>query len=231
MPATTRVRHTRTHDTIRGHTDKARGFTLIELILVIAIIGITFSLVLTNLGSSAFWRQDAAIRKLNELIRFLHHQAISDHRYYRLEFNLEEQTYRAGAMESDIMTRNDLTALVAADVDDITLELNAKLHPSLGETYMMIPPPDYPSLFDPVPFPEGAGVTWIRTMRGDHVALDGGTAYIQFSPQGFSEFAVVQLTMANGAPFTIVVNPFTGLTQTYNEHREFEWTYGKNRNS
>jgi hypothetical protein len=87
----------------------------------------------------------------------------------------------------------------------------------------MIPPPLFPSLAKPVPFPEGVTLTDVRTMRGMKTE---GTPYVHFSPRGFSEFCVIHLRLQNGSELTILVNPFTGLTEIYREYKDFEWTYG-----
>jgi hypothetical protein len=66
-------------------------------------------------------------------------------------------------------------------------------------------------------------------MRGLKPASEGGTAYMLFSPRGFSEFSVIHIVLSNGAPVTILVNPFTGGTEIYREYKDFKWTYGRNK--
>ena len=117
---------------------------------------------------------------------------------------------------------------IAQDAGNLSLELAAFLSPSSGATQTMIPPPSFPSLAEPVTLPQGVEFDDIKTMRGKHLAGEGGLAAILFSPRGFSEFSVIHL-LIGGEPVTILVNPFTGLTETYYEYKEFEWTYGRSR--
>ena len=52
------------------------GFTLIELIVVVLVLGAAMALVGLRLGTFNFWREEAFIRKISETITFLHHQAV-----------------------------------------------------------------------------------------------------------------------------------------------------------
>lgn len=202
-----------------------------------AIVALVFSLVLTKSSSYQFWKQEAAVRRLVELIRFLHYQAIADQAFYRLEFDLNNpelnnlDTYRVGRLVPDAFdeptTPSAVTAAAALGANQIEIELADFLNPSIGQSYYMIAPLDYPNLFEPVRLPEDFEITWVRTMYTELSRNEGGKIWVDFNPRGFSDFAVIHLTLINGAPRTIVINPFTGLTEVYNEHRELEWTYGR----
>lgn len=202
-----------------------RGFTLIELVVVILLIGAIATIVGLRTGSFTHWKEQGFIRKLSETIIFLHHQAVADQAFYRLEFDFDTRSYRVGVLKSEGESAE--LAELAAQVGNLSLELAAFLSPSLGETQTLIPPPSFPSLADPVPFSDDLVLTDIRTMRGKQAAKEGGKAYIMFSPRGFSEFAVLHFVRAGGAPLTILVNPFTGNTEIYYELKDFEWTYGR----
>ena len=52
---------------------------------------------------------------------------------------------------------------------------------------------------------------------------------IIFSPKGFVDFSVIHLYNDRGGEYTILVNPFTGFTEQYNEYKDFEWTYNDNK--
>jgi prepilin-type N-terminal cleavage/methylation domain-containing protein len=209
---------------MRSPTHRARGFTLIELVVVIAIISIVTVLVVVRSGSLDFWREQSYVRRLSDMIVFLHHQAVADQAFYRIDFDLDAQTYRIGVMrpEEDV---DDQLKDIAAEAGSLSLEFAAFLNPSLGSTQTVIPPPLYPSLADPVKAPEGVRITRLRTMRG---VITKGQEYLMFSPRRFSEFGVIQLS-ENGAPITILVNPFTGTTDIYHKEVDFEWAWGKKK--
>ncbi len=111
----------------------------------------------------------------------------------------------------------------------ISLELAAFLNPSIGNAQSLLPPPNFPSLAEIVRLPDAIRIEDIKTMRGRQSAGEGGTTYSLFSPRGFSEFFVLHLRARGGVPITIVMNPFTGVADQYNEYREFEWTYDKKK--
>jgi type II secretory pathway pseudopilin PulG len=203
------------------------GLTLIELLLVLGIISISYFLLSSRSGSIERWREQAAIREIVESLSFLYHQAIADRAYYRAEFKFadgrEPASYRIGVMRPDEGVDSALTSL-AGDAGNLTLELASFLSPSIGDEETMIPPPNFPSLAEPKTLPSGLRLV-------DMVLSDGkvteGRPYIDFSPRGSADFAVLHLKQSSGKDITIVVNPFTGLVKVYNDYEDFEWTYGK----
>lgn len=230
------------HSIRRSRHHAQRALTLIELVIVIVIVAITMSFAAVQSGTIAFWREEGFIRRLSETMLFLHHQAVVDQSFYRLEINLDRKTYQVGVMQSDPTNDTNLASL-GSDAGTLSLELAAMLSPSVTDGQTMIPPPSFPSLADPVEFPAGLSIVDVRTMRGKVLPTESGrrsskdrrdddtgsTAYILFSPRGFSEFAVVHLEDSRGVPATILINPFTGLTEIYRVYKDFKWTYSKNK--
>lgn len=205
-----------------------RGFTLIELILVILVMGAVATIVTVRLGALDFWKEEAELRKLSETIVLLNTQAVMDQSFYRIEFDLEHNVYRVGVMRSDNSVERTSTTV---NLPPLQLELAALLSPSLRGESTMIPPPSYPSLAQPKQLPGGMRFTDIVTPRGKVVAGDRReNPFLLFSPRSFSEFGVIHLTMGSGRPVTILVNPWTGLAEVYREYKEFEWTLGKQKN-
>ena len=207
---------------------RSRAFTLIELVVVLLLLGVAFAVVAVRTGSFSYWREEGFIRQLSETIVFLHHQAITDQAFYRLEFDFDAKLYTVGVIRPDADISEDLKAL-AADAGTLTLELATFLSPAIGRSHTVIPPPNVPSLAEPVEIPEEINFTDVRTMRGKKSAAEGGKSYILFSPRGFSEFSVLHFQTSNGGDTTLLVNPFTGNTTLYREYRDFEWTYNKKK--
>jgi prepilin-type N-terminal cleavage/methylation domain-containing protein len=205
----------------------ARGFTFLELMLVLAIIGISFGLVASRSTSFERWREENAIRELVESLSFLFHQAVADRAYYRMEFQFGEgpelDSYRIGVMRPEDGVENSLQTL-AGDAGNLTLELASFLSPSIGDEETMIPPPNFPSLAEKQLLPEGLRLV-------DVVLEDGkkteGSPYVDFSPRGSSDFAVLHLKRSSGRNLTILINPFTGIVKVYDDYQDFEWTFGK----
>lgn len=212
----------------RARTANA-GFTLVELVLVIVIIGLVFGVVGVRSGSFDFWKEEGFLRRMSETITFLHHQAVSDQAFYRIDFDLRRNNYRVRVVRAEEYDDEGRLSLIASDAGALSLELAAFLNPSIGRSQTLIPPPSLPSLADPQEFPPGTTIEDIRTMRGRFTPSEHESAYIAFSPRGFSEFAVLHFRISTGEPVTILVNPFTGLTEIFREYKDFEWTYGRKK--
>ncbi|NLF26238.1 MAG: prepilin-type N-terminal cleavage/methylation domain-containing protein [Deltaproteobacteria bacterium] len=212
------------------------GFTLIELVIVIAIIAAIFALPITRRATTQYWREESMIRRLSETLVLLHRQAITDGVFYRMEFDLsrEHPAYRVGEIVAEQEDFSALQHLSSADagVGFCTIQLAKFSSPDEGHFQSMIPPRSFPSLADPVPLSADTYFADIMTMRGKIDERTGVTPYILFSPRGFSEFAVIHLQLSRpDNKVTILVNPFTGLTDIYrdSEFKEFEWTYGRKK--
>ncbi|MCB0338984.1 MAG: prepilin-type N-terminal cleavage/methylation domain-containing protein [Bdellovibrionales bacterium] len=200
------------------------GFTLLELVIVLAILGVVSGLALARIGTLGYWHEESFLRKLSDTIEFLHFQSVVDQAYYRMEFDMEKHQYQIGVMRSEEPAEE--LAEYSSNISNLSLELAAFLNPVLGQYQTFIPPPSFPSLHDKVSFPDEVSLEDIRTMRGKQ---NEGKPYILFSPRGFSEFAVIHLKMSRNDPATILVNPFTGSTKIYREYKDFEWTYGRDK--
>lgn len=207
---------------------KQAGFTLIELVVVMAIIGIALGIFGIRGGSLTFYREDAFQRQLIEKIAFLHNQAVADQAYYRLEFDLNADTYRIGAMRPEDDVNTSLQDM-AATAGSLSLELANFLSPSVGQAQSMIPPPNFPSLAEPVTFPAGIKVVDIKLRSGTYARSQGGVVGLLFSPRGFSEFAVIHLELRGGQVRTILVNPFTGMPESFSDYVDFEATFGSSK--
>jgi len=204
------------------------GFTLIELILVLVIVGLAMGLAAVRLGTLDYWREQSALRKLTDTIVLLNNHSVMDQVFYRMEFDLEANSYRVGAMRPE----DSAVSFSGEDTPPILqLELANVVSPAIPDGSTMIPPPSIPSLAGPIALPGKMLFSDVVTTRGKVARGDKrNNPFIMFSPRGFSEFGVLHLVMGDETPITIFVNPWTGLAEVYREYKEFEWTLGS-RNS
>lgn len=204
-----------------------RGFTLMELVLVIVIIGLMLSVMVMRLGTFDFWKEQSTVRKLSELVVFLNNQAVMDQAFYRLEFDLEARSYRVGVMRvEDSLSTNPS----GVNLSPLKLELAAIQSPSIDGDTTMIPPPSFPSLAEPTELPGTLFFEDIVTPRGKVTPDDKReNPFLLFSPRGASEFGVIHLATTTNEHFTILVNPWTGVAEVFREYKDFQWTLGKEK--
>lgn len=203
-----------------------RGFTIAELVLVVIIIGLAVGLVSTRLGVVDGWREDAAFRKLADTIVFINNQAVMDQVYYRLEFDLENRRYRIGVVRPDDSLAPSPEGV---NLPPLQLELANLLSPNVGSDTTVIPPPSLPSLAEPIALPGEMYFEDVVTPRGKIKAGEKRkNPFLLFSPRNASEFGVIHVTMGNGNQKTILVNPWTGLAETFNEYKDYQYNLNQN---
>jgi prepilin-type N-terminal cleavage/methylation domain-containing protein len=228
-----------------SQANKTLGFTLLELVIVIAVIGAMYGIISFSPGSRIYWEREAFLRRINETITFLYHRAVADGVHYRMEFHMNESSecfeesgqycIKIGEIVAEEENTSNLGGLLnqSAGVGLLTLELAVRQNPSIGQYQMMVEPRNFPSLSKPIYLPFGASFIDVRTMRGLETPNQNQSTppYITFSPRGFSEFAVIHLAFAANddqeQQVTILVNPWTGIPETYREYKDFEWSYGR----
>ena len=210
------------------------GFTIVELILVVVVVGLATGLIAVRTGTLDAWREQTALRKLTETIVLLNNQAVMDQCFYRLDFDLQNNSYRVGAMRAEYGSTggdsNDSLQPGAGQINlpILQLELAELLSPAVGDSSTLIPPPDIPSLASPVKLPGRYVFLDVTTPRGRVAAGDNRrNPFLLFYPSGFSEFGVIHISTGGDSAITILSNPWTGLAEVYNDYREFKWTLGK----
>lgn len=78
-----------------GNLIRAKGFTLIELCVVLFLIGLFSALLIPRLDRFGQGELDASARRLRGTIRFIFNEAALTGREHRLTYDLERGTYRA----------------------------------------------------------------------------------------------------------------------------------------
>jgi prepilin-type N-terminal cleavage/methylation domain-containing protein len=205
-----------------------RGFTLIELVLVIAIMGLMIGIFSVRLSDINFWKEEAALRKLSELVIYLNNAAVMDQSFYRIEFDLENRQYRVGVVQN---VSSIMQVQSGVNLPPLQLELSALLSPDMGDESTVIPPPSHPSLAEPTTLPGAMQFLDVMTPRGKVATGDKReNPYLIFSPRGTSEFGVIHVALGPGHPATILVNPWTGMAEVYREYKDFQWNLGRQGN-
>ena len=85
--------------------------------------------------------------------------------------------------------------------------------------------PNFPSLAEPKEAPDFLKIKDVVLFDTKYTPQDLDSFQIIFSPKGFVDFSVIHLYNDRGSEYTLLVNPFTGFTELYNEYKDFEWTF------
>jgi general secretion pathway protein H len=217
---------------------RASGFTLIEIMVALAIIALVSSLGVGGLRSVAKSDLRAATAHLSGAIRYLFDRASTTGKFHRLVIDLNAGRYWAevsddrfyiphdAESDSDVRKREDDEAKQDEDEKVKADEKNKRFSGSenSGGTFDMskLEIGDFrpkrvrfgafkEMALKPVTVKPGTvKIAGVYTPRmTDEVT--SGRAYIYFFPMGQTEAAIVHLTDAKGeAPYSIVVHPITG---------------------
>jgi prepilin-type N-terminal cleavage/methylation domain-containing protein len=162
---------------IRG----ARGFTLLELALVMFIMGLMLSLVLPYLGGFRYAKLKSETRRLAGRASYLFDEASGQKVMLRLVFDIDHNGYW--------VARYDPYSIHLSDKEPVfTQDKGPGAQPVLL-------PPDVRIRDVTV---EGVGTT------------NEGQAFCQFYPEGYVDATVVHLMDASGNVMTLALIPLTG---------------------
>lgn len=117
-----------------------KGFTLLELILVMVIIAVTMGLILPRLPDVAGMKINRRARQVGMLVKLTRERAVALRRYYRLEVDLDASTLRASYFgpENTYVEDDDLRVLELPGpirIVDIVTSGGGKISEGSGEIH------------------------------------------------------------------------------------------------
>ncbi len=235
-------------------TGDQRGFTLIELVMVILIVVVISGLAVNRLGSLGGYKSRAALRNFIDTWQFLYHEAEGRREDYRLVIDLDRSQFYVrrevppedkayvqvdylknlrtkGEQERRAKKEEENLKDVTTEFEEEDIRQSAPLETLFYQ--MLFQDRSGPiELTRPLEFPALAEVqTLPPDLRIKDVATlankaTSGTVFIRFSAQGATDFAVVHFDVA-GEGFTAFLDPATGSVILKNGLVDYESTYGK----
>ena len=91
-----------------GSSTRKAGFTLIELVVVMVLLGLFALLTIPLFGETGTSKLGYSARRLSGTVKYLFNEAALTGREHRLIYNLDRDSYRAQRLEED-GTLSDLT--------------------------------------------------------------------------------------------------------------------------
>lgn len=194
---------------------RARGFSLIELLVVLAVLVIVVGLGLNSLGDLSGTQLRTQTNRLAAAIRHTYSRSVAHGLHMRLVFDLDEESYwveasdqpiflpdtkRRDAVDPNAPTEEELEqAKEDAELDEGETP-KFRLKRAQFQTEGVIPK---------VSFVKGISVEGVLT-SGQEEIFSSGKAYIHFFPNGMVESAIIHITDGEEGYLTLVIDPLTG---------------------
>jgi prepilin-type N-terminal cleavage/methylation domain-containing protein len=191
--------------TLNNRMRKKEGFTLIELILVITVIGVIAAIVFPRLDPFLPKRRlKSAARLLSGTISLAYGEAIAENRTYRLYLDTMEDRYWISEVKTSEETEEDGSApgiRLGTQFELLQYEDGAE---NIEESMPAEP------LLAPKALPDGVHFSSVDTDAGsDSTALD--LPYIEFGPIGNASPATIILITDDGEQFAVYYDGVTGM--------------------
>jgi general secretion pathway protein H len=214
------------------------GFTLIEILVVLAIVGILAGLSIRGLRSLARSDLRASVSHLSGAIRYLFDRASTTGQYHRLVIDLETGRYWAEVSDDMFyLPRDPETESSAKKLAALESELDQKqarqkeMAQAAGDVDMSkVLPMDFrpkrarfgafkETNLKPVTLKNTEVMDVFTPRVADPVTK--GRAYIYFFPLGQTEPAIIHLSdPTQQTIYSLVVHPITGRVRIYNSYIE-----------
>lgn len=211
------------------------GFTLIEIVVSLFIVGLILGVVISRMDTMLEWDMKAASNKMASTIRYLYNKAATEGLYIRLVLDLEEQAYWVEATTDPfvISTGEEKKAKgekqeEQAPAAEGATEEGAAEAPEEGAAEgapQELKPREVvfsqvdSYLLRPVKLPDSV---FFKDVYVEHRpdAVEGGQESIYFFPNGLVEHAVINLRNDDDtANYSLETNPVSGKVSIEDRYR------------
>ena len=176
------------------------GFTLIEIMVVLAIIGIALGLIGSRIGDKT-GSYRSQVRQLATLIRSIRNNARLFNSTCRLEIKIDDEKGHS----YDVQCAQGNIALATEDQELEQERLSSQQREKKKEVWE----PNPKILKKPTALPRGLFFAPLEVADRTKT-VDKGSSFIYFFPQGLVQEAAIHLTDRKSMNWTIALNPLTG---------------------
>jgi general secretion pathway protein H len=207
----------------RARSKKNRGFTLIEVILVVAIIAVVVTGATFGLGAVTRTRLRSASFRVMSAARFAYSRAITQGTTTRLYFDFEKDT---------MAVEESATPVTLARGDDLDAQTGDAIDPwdvARSRLEKPLDPPAPRSPFQPITNADGKEQKrYTAQPLGDGISVHAlitpheidkrteGEGSVYFFPGGVAEQAVIQLSDSSETVYSIEIHSLTGNARIHN---------------
>ena len=178
--------------------DFSHGFTLVEILIVLAIIALVTSMGIPAIQRVTYTRLNSTTRKFVGLIRTVRNDAVLLNGIYRIAFDLDKNAWWVESQKS-------FELLVQATPEDEKKKKKDKEKKSDSKT----PSGNfsYADKYTTKPTNLPGGIVFNGLLKESETVKKEGMAYIHFFPNGYNEQAVIYLNRegAESGGYSIVV--------------------------
>lgn len=185
-----------------------RGFTLIEILIVLAILAGMVTIGAPRLLKSQENLKTVA-RRLMVLTKETRNRARLNNSTYRLAFKIEDKSSSYWVERASGAKMIDLQAEEAALKDD-----SKDKKPPLFQIDKSLSKKE-------TQLPKEMRISMVETINTKNPIVNG-MAYIHYSPEGFVEASVIQISNSKNQVWTLVINPLTGQADIVEEAKSLK---------
>ncbi len=202
------------------------GFTLFEIIVAIAVVGLIMGVAVSQMGDFLEWDLKKATNKMASTIRYLYNKAATEGLYLRLVLDLEEQTYWVEATSDPLTVRRGAEGASLARGGEGE-EAAEEEELAEGEIPKLKPPkPTFGQvdshLLRPTKLP---GAVFFKDVQVEHRqgTVGDGKVAIYFFPNGFMEEAIINFRdEGDEVYYSVRTHPLSGRADIEAGYRRLE---------
>ena len=185
----------------------AAGFTLLEILIVLAIIAMVMSLGLPAIERVTYQRVNSTTRKFVGVIRTVRNDALLLGTIYRLGFNLDKNQWW-------VESQKQLQLLESESDKPRKKKKPDEAEPSNSGGFA------FAEKFSKGPTDLPGGVAFGGVLKEGEKITTQGTAYIYFFPNGYNEQAAIYMKKdgAKEDAYSLIVRPAAGKVEIIGSH-------------
>ena len=202
---------------------KSSGFTLLELMIVVAILGLVGLVIIPNIGSTFRFSVQSSAREIATLIKDTSNSAQITGKVHRLVYDLKEQKYWVESTSEMTLLKSEESMAVEKDHGDrfkkpSEEEEEAKKNGGFHQESSLTK--------NKKTLPIGVKFKDIYTEQSEEPITEG-LAYTHIFPQGLSEKSLIHLTDNSKNDVSLIVTNLLGRCTIEGRYMEYKEVFKK----